>query len=49
MLMPLRPSARGASVWVLSRRRATVKLVLVEQKEKHSDLLGGWRDYANYG
>lgn len=36
------PQPRGASVWVLSRRRANSEIGRwLEQKEKHSELLGG--------
>lgn len=36
------PQPRGASVWVLSRRRANTEIGRwLEQKEKHSELLGG--------
>ncbi|GAB57808.1 N-acetylmuramoyl-L-alanine amidase AmiB [Rheinheimera nanhaiensis E407-8] len=36
------PQPRGASVWVLSLRRATTEVGrMLEQTERHSDLLGG--------
>ena len=39
------PQPRGASVWVLSRRRANSEIGRwLEQKEKHSELLGGAGD-----
>ncbi|WP_394130364.1 N-acetylmuramoyl-L-alanine amidase [Shewanella maritima] len=39
------PQPRGASVWVLSMRRADSELGrMLEQKEKHSELLGGVGD-----
>ena len=39
------PQPRGASVWVLSMRRADTELGrLLEQTEKHSELLGGVGD-----